>query len=66
MKLIHNKPVDFDNRGDNNEPYGFVYFDDGSRVVYGLGKLHSEGAHLELRELAVEFLAKHGITVTLL
>jgi hypothetical protein len=64
--LVLNRPVDYDNRGDKDEPFGFVYFDDGTRLVYALGKLHSETAPIELRELAVEYLASQDITVTLL
>ena len=66
MLFIKNKPVDHDNRGDKSEPFEFVYFDDGSRLVYALGKVHSEEAPVELRQMAMDYLAGHGIVVTLL
>lgn len=37
------KAVEHDNRGDVEHPYGFVYFDDGRRVVYAKGLGEFEG-----------------------
>lgn len=31
-----------DNRGTDAEPYGFLYFSDGRRMAYALGKLHPD------------------------
>lgn len=31
-----------DNRGTEDEPFGFLYFNDGRRMAYGLGKLHPD------------------------
>lgn len=33
-----------DNRGTEDYPYGFLYFNDGRRMAYALGKIHGDAA----------------------
>lgn len=58
-----------DNRGDDEYPYGFVYFNDDTRVGYtsdagvfptqpGLYKATDDPAHLEM---ARAYLREHGV-----
>lgn len=63
MKVTHH-----DNRGTAEEPYGFLYFDDGrTRMAYGLGKIHPSASGgwavltPEHKKPAIEYAREHGL-----
>lgn len=61
------KVVDHDNRGTEDEPFGFLYFDDGTRMAYGLGKIHPRanggwgGLTPKHEKPAAEYARAHGL-----
>jgi hypothetical protein len=59
------KVESFENRGDERTPFGFVYFNDGHRLVYGSKVTTGTGGWYavtaEHLTLAQRYLAEHGI-----
>lgn len=59
--------LEHDNRGSEDEPYGFLYFNDGCRMAYALGKLHPDATGgwepLSTRHVqpALEYAKEHGL-----
>lgn len=72
MDAAELKAEGFENRGDDEHPFGYVYFSDGARLPFALGSIweptppepywpEADGYHLRL---AIKHLAGHGIIVT--
>ena len=53
--------TEWDNRGTQEVPFGFIYFNDGSRIGYaeGTGMFFSPDLNAPHRQMALDLLRKH-------